>query len=112
MELTLEQWQQIGIGAGMLLTALLTLVLTLWLSKQTVVQVRSLWATLRKHETDILTQIDEPTDALPRLVERYTGVPAAVTSALLTALVKTVLEHLNAPAPETVQAAKLDETAH
>ena len=112
MELTLEQWTQIGIGAGMLLTALLTLVLTLWLSKQTVVQVRSLWAVLRKHEVDILTQIDERTDIFPRLVERYTGVPAPVVSSLLTALVKTVLEQLNIPAQETVQPVRLDETAH
>lgn len=100
MELTIEQWQQIGIAAGMVLTALASLAVTLWLSKQTVTQLRGLWLAVRGQEQNILRQIDEPTDVLPRLVERYTGVPAAVTSALLTALVKTVLERLDVPVRE------------
>ncbi|GIV82590.1 MAG: hypothetical protein KatS3mg051_1944 [Anaerolineae bacterium] len=107
MELTVEQWTQIGIAAGMLLTALVTLVASLWLSRQTVIQVRRLLATLRGQEMAILAQIDEPTDALPVLVQRYTGIPAQVTSALLTALVKTVLEHLDVPVREVA----VDETA-
>lgn len=61
---------------------------------------------LKARRSGILTQIDEPTDALPRLVERYTGVPAAVTSALLTAIVSTMLEQLDVP----VREARVDET--
>jgi hypothetical protein len=52
--------------------------------------------------------VDEETDVLPKLVERYTGIPAPVTSALLTALVKTVLEHLDVPVREV----NVSETAH
>lgn len=107
MELTLDQWTQVGIAAGMLLTGLATLVASLWLSRQAASQVSDLLAAMRARRTDILAQIDEPTDALPRLVERYTGVPAPVTSALLTALARTVLDHLDVPVREVA----VDETA-
>ena len=106
MGLTIEQWTQVGIAAGMLLTGLVTLVASLWLSKQAASQVAQLWLLVRARQSSILTQIDEPTDALPRLVERYTGIPAPVASALLTALTKTLLEHLDVPVREV----RLDET--
>jgi hypothetical protein len=107
MELTLETWQQLGIIAGMAITVLATLAASLWLSRQTVAQARRLWLTVRGHEAEIVAQVDEPTDALPKLAEQYLGIPAPVVSAFLTALVRTVVARLDIPAPEVV--ARMDE---
>ncbi len=84
----------------MLLTALGTLVASLWLSKHAASQVAQVLAVVRARRANILEQIDQPDDVFPRLVERYTGIPAPVTSALLTALVKTVVDNLDAPVRE------------
>lgn len=100
MKLTLQQWAELGIAAGMLLTGLLTLVSTLWLSRQAASQVSSLLMTLKARQSKILGQVDEPEDVFPCLVERYTGVPAPITSALLTALVRTALAQLDVPVRE------------
>ncbi len=96
MEWTLEQWSQIGIAAGMLLTALATLVATLWLGRQGL-QIAGL---LKGQEKAILAQLDQPTDVLPKLIERWLGIPAPVVSAVLTAAAKTVLANLDVPVQE------------
>lgn len=67
-----------------------------------------LWALVKARRAGILEQVDEETDVLPKLVERYTGVPAPVVSALLAALVQTMLDKLDVPVREV----NAGETAH
>jgi hypothetical protein len=108
MKFTIETWQQLGIIAGMAITVLATLAASLWLSRQTITQARRLWLTVRGHGDEIMSHIDEPTDTLPQLAERYLGVPAPVVSAFLTALMRTLLTHLDIPEPEP--ASRADES--
>jgi len=107
LNFTLDQWAELGVAAGMLITGLATLVISLWLGNKAIYQTKQLFMLLRRHEKEIIRHVDEPTDLLPRLVERYTGLSPEVTSVFLTALVKTLLHRLDVPPQEV----RLDETA-
>ncbi len=100
IDLTLEQWSQIGIALGMAFSTVASLALTLWAGKHLIIQLRGLWAAIRGREKAILAQVDQPTDLLPKYVEKLTGIPAPVVSAVLTAVAKTVLANLDIPVQE------------